>query len=175
VSTVTPHRLLAVTAPALAVALSVAVSGCSSSSNPAPSPPPRPAPARFSDAQLIQAWADELRAGHPVVAARRFGVPAIAQNGTKPILLRSRGDVVAFNDSLPCGARLLGTRRSGRYVIGTFRLTERPGGQCDGGTGAKAATAFRITGRRIVEWRRVPVPSGPNPAPAPDRQSSRSI
>ena len=149
--------------------------GCGGDSKSAPAPPPPPAPARFSDAKLIQDWADALRAGHPQSAARRFAVPAIAQNGTPPILLGSRSDVVAFNASLPCGARLLGTRRSGRYVIGTFLLTERPGGECDGGTGARAATAFRIAGHRIVEWRRVPVPSGRNPAPAPDKQSSRSV
>src|SRR4051794_17036735 len=136
---------------------------------------PRASPARFSGARLIRAWADALRAGHPDRAARRFSVPAIVQNGTPPIVLRTRRDVVAFNASLPCGATLLGTRRSGRYVVATFRLTDRPGGQCDGGTGAQAATAFRISARRIVEWRRVPVPAGPNPAPVPDKSSSHSV
>jgi hypothetical protein len=160
---------------ASALLIAVALGGCSSGSKAPPAPAPHPFPARFSDAKLIRDWADALRAGHPQSAARRFAVPAIAQNGTPPILLGSRSDVVAFNDSLPCGAELLGTRRSGRYVIGTFRLTERPGGQCDGGTGAKAATAFRIAGRRIVEWRRVPVPTGRNPAPTPDKQSSRAV
>ena len=160
----------------IAVASTAVASGCSSGSKAEPAQArPRAAPARFSDAQLIRAWADTLRAGQPRRAARRFSVPAIVQNGTPPIVLRSRSGVVAFNAALPCGAHLLGTRRSGRYVVATFRLTDRPGGQCDGGTGAEAATAFRISGRRIVEWRRVPVPSGPDPAPVPDRHSSRSV
>src|SRR3954469_7657451 len=160
----------------IAVVLGAAASGCNGDSEAGPAQAaPRASPAHFSDARLIRAWADALRAGHPDRAARRFSVPAIVQNGTPPIVLRTRRDVVAFNASLPCGATLLGTRRSGRYVMATFRLTDRPGGQCDGGTGAQAATAFRISARRIVEWRRVPVPSGPNPAPVPDKNSSRSV
>ena len=159
----------------LAVASSAAISGCKSESKDAPAEAPRAAPASFSDAKLIRSWADALRAGHPDRAARRFAVPAIAQNGTPPVVLRSRSDLVAFNASLPCGARLLGTRRRGRYVIATFELTERPGGQCDAGPGARAATAFRISNRRIVEWRRVPVPAGRDPAPTPDKKSTRSV
>ena len=83
------------------------------------------------------------------------------ENGTPPRLLRSRAAVRAFNESLPCGARLLSTRRRDRYTIATFRLTERVGGDCGAGVGGTAATAFRLRGGKIVEWLRVPARGGP--------------
>jgi hypothetical protein len=131
---------------------------------------PAAEPARPDDAALIRRWADTLRAGRVSAAARLFTVPAIAANGGPAINLFSRRDVRLFNASLPCGAVLLSTRRVGHFTVGTFRLTDRPGGGCGPGTGQKAATAFRINGGRISEWRRVAVPSGPAPkpeAPAP--------
>ena len=62
----------------------------------------------------------------------------------------------------------------GRYVAAVFRLTERPGGSCGRGTGSEAATAFVIRAGKIVEWRRVPLPSEtPRPAgPKPHEQAS---
>jgi hypothetical protein len=113
-------------------------------------------------------WSDQLRAGHVDAAARLFAVPAIVENGTPPLELSSRAAVLLFNRSLPCGARLLSTTRAGRYTVATFVLTNRPGGGgCRGGVGQRAATAFAIRGGKIAEWRRVPLPSEPGPAPAP--------
>ena len=44
-----------------------------------------------------------------------------------------------------------------RFMIVTFRLTERPGkGSCGGGTGATARTAFRVRRGLITDWLRVP-------------------
>jgi hypothetical protein len=107
--------------------------------------------------RVIQGWVDELRAGHVAAAASYFSFPSIVENGTPPVTLRTRGDAVAFNSSLPCGAILVRARPLGRYIAATFRLTERPGeGSCGSGTGNLARTAFVIREGKIVQWRRLP-------------------
>jgi hypothetical protein len=116
--------------------------------------------------RVIRAWVDTLRRGDVTKAASYFAVPAIVQNGTPPIELTSRGEVIGFNASLPCGARLLRTYASGRYTTAVFRLTERPGaGRCGQGTGQTARTRFVVRHGKIREWRRVAdelVPSAPS-------------
>jgi len=126
-----------------------------------------PLSGRPDDVRVIRRWADTLRAGDVAGAARLFAVPAIVENGTPPQLLKSRREVRAFNASLPCGARLLRTRRRDRYTVAVFRLTERPGGACGRGVGETAATAFRLRGGRIAEWLRVPTGPGVQPLPKP--------
>jgi SnoaL-like domain len=119
-----------------------------------------------SDAAVIRDWADTLRRGDVEGASRLFALPATVANGPPRQRLTTRAQVRAFNESLPCGARLLRTRRKGRYTVARFRLTERRGGDCGGGVGATAETAFRLRDGRIVEWLRVPTgdpPSGPPP------------
>jgi hypothetical protein len=116
--------------------------------------------------RVIQAWVDELRAGHVAAAAGYFTFPSIVENGTPPITLHERADAVAFNRSLPCGAVLVRARPLGRYIAATFRLTERPGaGSCGSGTGNLARTAFIISEGKIVQWRRLPDPGPPRPQP----------
>lgn len=124
--------------------------------------------------RVIRGWVDTLRAGNVAGAAGYFAVPAIVQNGTPLIKLRTRGQVRLFNAALPCGAKLLRTFRSGRYVAATFRLTKRPGGDCGKGTGTEAATAFVIRAGKIVEWRRVPLPGERLPPAAPPSGPSSS-
>jgi hypothetical protein len=82
--------------------------------------------------------------------------------------------VEAFNQSLPCGARLTAASSSGKYTIAAFVLTERPGeGQCGDGVGEQAKTAFVIQGGLITEWRRV-VDSGQPPPPDQGPQPDQS-
>lgn len=146
--------------------LAAAVAGCGDSAT----SPRRPASAarapaktsgRSGDARVIRRWADTLRAGDVEAAARLFAVPVTVENGAPALRLTSSDEVVAFNRSLPCGARLLRTRRRGRYTVATFRLTERVGGDCGTGVGETAATAFRLRGGKIVAWLRVPTPGRP--------------
>jgi hypothetical protein len=82
----------------------------------------------------------------------------VVENATPPLTLHRRSDAVAFNRSLPCGARLVKTRRVGRVIVATFRLTERPGGDCGDGVGLLARTAFVIKDGKIDEWHRLPNP-----------------
>jgi hypothetical protein len=107
------------------------------------------------ETRVIEEWSSALRGGDVEAAAEYFDVPSFAQNPV-PVQLRSREDVLAFNEALPCGAELTKAETQGNYTIATFELTERPGrGKCGQGTGATAKTAFRIEDGKITEWRRV--------------------
>jgi hypothetical protein len=114
---------------------------------------------------VIRGWADALRTGHVNQAARYFAVGALVLDGTKP--RRELPDVDAireFNRGLPCGARLVGTKRGeGLFVIARFRLTQRtgPGARPCAGAGSLAETIFLIEKRRIVQWLRQPDPVAP--------------
>ena len=113
---------------------------------------------------VLAGWAAAVRRGDPDRAARYFAVPAIvAQSMT--VELQTREQVRKFNDELPCGARLLEVQHDGRYVVGTFRLTERPGRTCTA-AGQLTRVAFVIRGRHFTEWRQVP--DRPGAAPGPD-------
>ncbi|MBV8733731.1 MAG: hypothetical protein JO120_03005 [Solirubrobacterales bacterium] len=145
---------------AFAIAGALACFGCGSAMHP----------------DVIRAWARALTAGELEKAASYFTLPAIVENGTPPVRVTSRAQVLEFNQLLPCGARLVATVRRGVYTYATFRLTQRVGGDCGAGTGALAATAFLIRDGKIAEWRRLPnpgsgrqPPSAPTPAPAPSQ------
>lgn len=131
--------------------------------------PSIPGDADADAVEVIREWADQLRAGDVEAAAERFEIPATVQNGTPPLRLINRDEVIAFNESLPCGAELTEAERSGRFVVATFELTERPGpGECGSGVGETARTAFVVHGDRIAEWRRVadePLPEPPSTEP----------
>jgi hypothetical protein len=148
---------------ALFAAISLVAAGCGGGEDGAV---PRPPPIHTeSDATaVIRAWADTLRHGDLHGAARFFAVPSLVSNGTPPTVLHNRADVLLFNASLPCGARLVSTSSAGRYTTAVFKLTERPGaGRCGAGTGLTARTTFVIRDGKIQEWRRVPdepTPSG---------------
>jgi hypothetical protein len=118
-------------------------------------------PSGHESVLVIDGWVTALRRGDIDAASGYFALPSVVENGTPPIKLRTRADVVTFNSSLPCGAKLVRAEPQGRFITATFRLTERPGGDCSGGTGQLARTAFLIKDGKIVQWRRVP---GPGPS-----------
>jgi hypothetical protein len=68
--------------------------------------------------------------------------------------IRDHDEAVAFNDTLPCGGRLVQAKQRGRYVDALFLLSDRPGSACDA-PGATARAAFLIRKGKIAEWRRV--------------------
>jgi hypothetical protein len=114
-----------------------------------------------ADVKVIRAWVDALRSGDIDQAASYFALPSVVQNGTPPIRLKSRDDVVSFNSSLPCGAKLVSASSEGQVTTATFELTERPGGHCGAGVGQAASTAFVIEDGLIVHWARVANGSAP--------------
>jgi limonene-1,2-epoxide hydrolase len=147
---VTARTIAGLAAVSLLVGL-LALSGCGSSTKSTV-----PGGADTDAVRVIQDWANELRAGDVQAASDRFQVPAVVQNGTPPLRLTDRQEVVAFNESLPCGAKLTEATMTGKFTIATFELTERPGpGECGSGVGETAKTAFVIHDGHITEWRRV--------------------
>ena len=97
-----------------------------------------------------------------------------------PAFLETPSEVKQFNRSLPCGTKLVKIRRGKerKFVIGVFRLTERPGrGSCGEGEGELVAVAFRIYRNHITSWIRAdeevadPTPE-PTPAPSVDPNSA---
>jgi len=108
------------------------------------------------DVRVIDAWVTTLRHGDVDAAARYFAIPSVAENGPLLLHIRSLDDARRFNESLPCGARLVRAATQGQFTTATFRLTERPGpGTCGPGAGSTAKTSFVIHDAKIVEWRRV--------------------
>jgi hypothetical protein len=134
--------------------------------DPTATPTPKPKPVTSAEKRVIRGWADELRRGHVEEAASYFNVPADV--GAPAMTLKTDRQVEAFNAAFPCGAKLLATRRSldPAFVVGVFRLTERPGrGKCDG-TGTKAAVLFQIKREHITRWVRADgAIATPSPAP----------
>jgi hypothetical protein len=115
------------------------------------------------DVVVIDGWVKTLSRGDVTGAAEFFALPSIAENGTPPLRLSTRQDAVEFNRSLPCGATLVRARPDGDLIKATFRLTERPGGDCGSGVGGLARTSFRIEEGKITEWRRLPDTGEPAP------------
>jgi hypothetical protein len=107
---------------------------------------------------VIEEWSAALRAGDGVRAAQYFPVPAIVQNNTPPIKLKTRAEIVFFNMTLPCGGKVVSTSQRGRYIDVVFELTDRPGGNCGTGTGHLVANAFLVRDGKIAEWRRLADP-----------------
>lgn len=119
-------------------------------------------------AHVIDDWATTLSEGDVEGAAEYWGLPSIAQNGTPPLDLDSRQDVINFNRALPCGAELVSAEEDGRFTVATFELIERPGaGECGSGTGGTAKTAFVIEDGLITEWVRVVDKPTPPPVEGP--------
>ena len=83
---------------------------------------------------MIDGWVTALRHGDANAAAGFFAIPSVAENGPVLLRIRSTEDAVQFNESLPCGARLVRADSAGDFTTATFRLTERPGrGSCGPG------------------------------------------
>jgi hypothetical protein len=136
---------------------------------PAPTPKPVGGPVTSEEKRIIRGWSDELRAGHVGAASRYFTVPSVVSNAGSDALLSSPKDVKEFNKTLPCGAKLVKTRRAtDHFVVGTFELTQRPGANCGTGKGHLAEVAFRIQRHRITQWVRGPdPPQDPSTTPKP--------
>lgn len=122
--------------------------------------------ANAADVKVIDGWVTALRHGNVDAASKYFAIPSTAQNGSILARIRNFDDARRFNESLPCGARLVRADSAGEFTTATFRLTERPGpGVCGPGVGGVAKTSFVIRDGKIVQWRRVGAGGGAPPAP----------
>lgn len=149
---------------AAALALAALAAGCGGGGDTATST--ADLPPGHESVRVIDEWVKTLSSGDVSGAAELFALPSVVENGSPPIRLRSRADAVVFNRSLPCGAELVRARPDGRFIAATFRLTERPGGDCGSGVGGLARTAFLIRDGKIAEWHRLPDAGGGGQAPS---------
>lgn len=133
--------------------LAVVATGCGGGDESPRSQGPPPAPAAEA---VVRGWAADLRRGDVDAASARFAVPALVANGGPVERLETRIQVRSFNASLPCGGRVVRTRRREGLLVATLVLTDRPGGDCGTGTGGTATTAFDVRDGKIVRWIRVP-------------------
>jgi hypothetical protein len=129
--------------------------------------PDRPTgPAAAEARRVIRAWLRALRSGNVVRASHYFAIPSKFQNSTPVLTIDSQIEREAVNRSLSCGAIATDMGAAGKYTIVTFKLTDRPGGECGPGTGGRARSAIRVAGGKITEWYRLPtVPGGQQQAP----------
>jgi len=125
-------------------------------------------PADRTSTRVIRRWLAALNRGDVRRAAHFFALPSKFQNTGTPVLtVDSERERIAVNLSLTCGARAIETGGAGRYTIVTFRLIERPGGDCGTGVGNTARGAILVARGRIREWYRLPdEPGGAPNAPA---------
>jgi hypothetical protein len=116
--------------------------------------------------RVIRAWLDALNHDDIERAASYFALPSKFQNGTPVLTVDTQAERIAVNLALPCGAKATEMRRAGEFTIVTFRLIDRPGGECGQGVGGKARGAIRVARDKIAEWYRLPDrPGGEQIAP----------
>ncbi len=143
-----------------------------------PTPKPPGGAVTGEERRIIRGWSDALRHGHVAKASKYFSIPSVVQNGGSGGALSSFSNVEQFNRTLPCGARLVKTNRGTKahWVVGTFVLTERPGGACGSGAGARAYVAFMIARHHITEWIQIDASqaTAPAPTPTPDPSTTSS-
>ncbi|CAN5542030.1 hypothetical protein BH10ACT11_BH10ACT11_17700 [soil metagenome] len=151
------------------LALSFALSACGGSDSSSTDPDTGEPAAIVDDADpdavaVIDNWAKALTDGDTEKAAGYFAIPSTAENGPILIKIRNAGRAEFFNESLPCGAVLTKAVTEGEFTTATFKLTDRPGGNCGDGAGGMAQTSFVIKDGKITDWRRV----GDQPQSQPD-------
>ena len=162
------------------MALGLVIAGCGGSSEPdrfgltTPESPiaaaPERAPVTDAEKRVIRGWSDNLRHGDVQAAAKYFSVPAQVSISESDELDSAR-QVVDFNDSFPCGTKLLSVARTvDQLVLAVFELTDRPGGACDS-VGTQASFAFLIDGDDHIS-RLMMVPAGEEPASSTDLASA---
>jgi hypothetical protein len=135
-------------------------------------PAPPTGPVTKAEKAVIVGWTDALRNGEIERAASYWRVPAIAANGSQPFRLVTRAAVRQFNEGLTCGAKVESVERDQRYVVATFRLTNRKGrpGACGQGVGNRARTVFLLREGKIAQWIRASDP--PDAGDLPDSSTS---
>jgi hypothetical protein len=118
---------------------------------------------------VLDGWSTAVRKGRLGKATEYFALPTIvAQPTTGPVEIRTRKIAERFNDSFPCGAKLVGAHADGRYIVGTFMLVEVPGRTCTTPKSlVKVGFVFGDKKRpnRFTEWWRVDETPGAEPGP----------
>jgi hypothetical protein len=104
---------------------------------------------------VVDSWSQAINGGDDEAAAKLFAKDAIVIQDGQRLTLASEAEALAFNASLPCGARVVGKKSDGNDVTTTFTLTRRPGHMCDG-TGQAVVAVFTIADGKITLWHQLP-------------------
>jgi hypothetical protein len=104
---------------------------------------------------VVDTWSQALDGGDDEAAAKLFAPGAVVIQDGRRTTLATQADALAFNASLPCGAKVTGKTADGSKVTADFTLTRRPGHMCDG-TGEPAVTVFEISDGKITLWHQLP-------------------
>jgi hypothetical protein len=104
---------------------------------------------------VVDSWSQAINGGDDEAAAKLFARDAVVIQDGQRLTLATEADALAFNASLPCGAKVVGKKTSGDEVTTTFTLTRRPGHMCDG-TGEAAVTVFQVADGKITLWHELP-------------------
>ena len=104
---------------------------------------------------VVDTWSQAINGGDDEAAAKLFAKDAVVVQDGQRLTLATEADALAFNASLPCGARVVEKETDGNDVTTTFTLTRRPGHMCDG-TGEAVVTVFRISDGKITLWHQLP-------------------
>ena len=104
---------------------------------------------------VVDSWSQAINGGDDEAAAKLFAKDAVVIQDGQRLTLASEAEALAFNASLPCGARVVGKKSDGNDVTTTFTLTRRPGHMCDG-TGQAVVTVFTIEDGKITLWHQLP-------------------
>jgi hypothetical protein len=107
---------------------------------------------------VVDSWSQAINGGDDEAAAKLFAKDAVVIQDGQRLTLATQADALAFNASLPCGAKVVGKKTDGNDVTTTFTLTRRPGHMCDG-TGESAVTVFTVSGGKITLWHQLPTGS----------------
>jgi limonene-1,2-epoxide hydrolase len=109
--------------------------------------------------KLVESWSQAINASDDETAAALFGPNALVIQDGHRTRLPGPDQALAFNSSLPCGAKITTTSVKSNEVTATFTLTRRPGHMCDG-TGESAVAVFRIEDGKITLWHELPSTAG---------------
>ena len=104
---------------------------------------------------VVASWSQAINAGDDEAAAKLFTPDALVIQDGSETHLAGEAEALAFNSSLPCGAKIVKQSVAGDEVTATFTLTRRPEHMCDG-TGESAVTVFRIKDGKIALWHQLP-------------------
>jgi hypothetical protein len=108
-----------------------------------------------SPESVVRAWSEAVNTGDDEAAAELFAPGAEVIQGESRARLRTYGDALLFNSSLPCAGRILRVENGKDGVTATFRLGERPRRRCDA-PGAEVQAFFRVEGGKITLWHQLP-------------------
>jgi hypothetical protein len=179
-----PRARFAVIAPAVAA---LAIAGCGGARAHSPTSAARDrgsvrgAGVPASAIAVIEGWANALRNGHVKRAAAYWADPSILVNGPDSsghytvIRIETEAQALAADETLPCGARLRSSARSGAFIKADFTLGPRAGVAASKACAGSASVDFLIREGLIVHWIRAPLRSSAPGEPAVPAAESTAV